>query len=300
MNILDYKTPDGFVDLPYAFVFDATNLTNGLNYQNVAVPIQGDFDSFILRHIAGVPLCVSSVNSSLVGGRFNYRNANSSYALGNASIGAIFPANWPVVPEKVYPIGSSIAIDLYSVSKNATACGGTPIYNSQIAFFGAKRFRKGSIFVQETPYDYFERWYTFNYSVTVDWAHFNSSGAVQQPHRFRQRVDSFDFELLRVIVSPPLTSGASLHTNDIQLTLFGPTERQMSSLPLNQGFINSGWIDGSVDFYAAPPYQAVFPTPSIVYPANSVIEFDVVSMLCSTSIPVTYTISFEGIWRLPK
>jgi hypothetical protein len=39
--------------------------------------------------------------------------------------------------------------------------------------------------------------------------------------------------------------------------------------------------------------------PSLVYPAGAAITFDITSLLCSASVPQTYNIDFEGIWRLP-
>ncbi len=297
MNLIEqpYVTPPGKYDVPFVYVYDATSLTDGLNYQDIQIPMQGDSD-FILRHIAGVDTVIDTAAN---GGRFNYKNASLSYANGNPTTGICFPKNWPVLPEKIYKFNESIWIDLYKVLRNTTTCGGTPIFNSFIAFFGVKRFDVGPGYVpKRTPYKYKEKPQRYEYLLTIDWNHYAVGTALQQPHRFTQHMDNYDFELLRISICEPGQTGTLL-TNDFSMTLLDQSLHQTSSLPLNQGFFNAGKPTPATQ----PPYQGCFPVPSMVYPAGSAITFDVTSQLCNAPVPpapqAIYDISFEGIWRIP-
>ena len=131
-----YQTPQGYVDFPFAYVYDGTGLTDGQTYFNVTKQLQGDSE-FILRRIVGVPTVVAS---AAAGGRFNYKNSSGSYTAGNPGTGIAFKDVWPVVPEKRYAANRQIVFDLFDVARNFNVCGGTPIYNSYIAFMGVKRF----------------------------------------------------------------------------------------------------------------------------------------------------------------
>lgn len=289
-----YRTPEGKLDFPFAYVFDATGITDGqAQLQNLPVQLQGDSE-FVLRHIAGVNLCV---NTPANGGRFNYRNPSGQYANGNPSSGIFMPANWPVLPEKVYPNeNGAIFFDLYQTLRNFTVCGGTPIYNSFIAFFGVKRFSGAKPY--QTPYRYWEQKYAYSFDLTVNWNHFSSGTIIAPPRRFFVLMDRYDFELMRVSITQT-TAGAAgtgaLTTNDFQIMAYDPNMRQFSSLPLNQFFINAGRPTAAT----APQYQPAI-APSVVYPVGSAITFDITSMLCNgVGAPQTYNIAFEGIWRMP-
>jgi hypothetical protein len=293
MKLLEeqYHTPVGYRDFPFAYVYDATALTDGNNYIDIQVSTQGDSD-FILRHIAGID---TVVNTAALGGRWNYKGHSRQYAAGNQSTGIVPFPNWPVVPEKWFRYNEAIWIDLFDVQRSVNACGGTPIPYSFIAFFGVKRFKDDSGYrTQKTPYKYREYPQRYEYSLTVDWAAFASGTTPNPPHRFSQLMDNYDFELLRISISSLNATGA-LASEDFALTLYDPNMHQLSNLPLPQGFFNAAKPTASTQ----PPYQGCFPVPSIVYPAGSAITFDVTSLLCGSSLPQTYNISFEGVWRLP-
>lgn len=298
-----YHTPEGFLDFPFAYVFDGSTLVdNSAAIQNNVINVDSDSD-FLLRHIAGVPTCVSPTT-----GRFNYRNASGSYSAGNPSSGIIFPNNWPVLPEKLYPANSQIAFDLYNTLRSFNACGGTPIYNAQIAFMGVKRVRdNGAYRSHRSNYRYRERKYTYSYSLTLNFAHFTAGGAATGPQRFSLQLDSYDFELQRIAITPanlgatpPTGQTGTLLTNDFRIGIYDAQYHSTSGSVrgdsrLNQGYINAGRPSPA----NAPPYQSIWPVPTLVYPAGGQILFDIVSMLCSNQLPITYNIAFEGLWRIP-
>lgn len=288
-----YFTPHGAVDVPYAYVFDGTSLTDGNDLFNAQQVTAGD-SSFILRRIVGLP---TVLDTGANGGKFNYKNASQSYVF----MAQVVPPNViTVVPEKLYPPNGSIFFDLYKILRDSTACGGTPIPTAQIAFFGVRRYQLGRGYaVRETPYKYYEKRYSFEYSLTLNVA----SGT--PPQRQIIPMDAFDFELLEIMISDAgdTTGVGALQTADFSVQLYDANMHQLSSAPLLQGFINSGRVStggsGTGKGNGAPPYQAVMPCPSIVYPAGGNIVFDITSLLCATSLPKTYNISFLGIWRKP-
>jgi hypothetical protein len=293
MRIIEepYWTPEGTVDTPFSYVFDGSTLTDGANLQNIAVQLQGDSD-FILRRIVGVPTCVAAAP----GGKMNYKNASGTYTAGNPSTGIIFPNTWPVVPEKLYRVNDQISFDLYDILRAKRICTEGTIYTgAQIAFQGVKRFGRNSTYPRQvTPYKYREVTYKYAFELTINFAHFNSAGVANPAQTFYQPMDNFDFELLAIRISQPGAAGA-LQANDFQIMLFDSNQHQFSTIPLNQGFINAGRPNPA----NAPQYQASFPTPSQIYPAGGAIRFDITSMLCSASLPQTYEIEFDGIWRYP-
>jgi hypothetical protein len=299
---IPYHTPDGYVDFPFTYVFDATSLADGVNQGNLTVPLQGDSD-FVLRHIAGVDTCVDTAAN---GGKFNLKNSSGSYANAGTPTGIIVGKNWPVVPEKVYKYNTQIGFDLFATLRSTTvggggACAANPVLNSFIAFFGVKRFPIASGWkMVQTPYRYREVRYSYEVALTISQGHFTVSGGgiVTPPQRVIVSLDSYDFELLRITISQSTTPAGqvgTLLTNDFQVMLYDPNNHQLSNIPLNQGFINSGRTSPST----AGPYQGCWPVPSIVYPAGGNIIADITSMLCAGDAPRSYNISFEGIWRLP-
>jgi hypothetical protein len=287
-----YFTADGTLDFPFAYVFDASALTDGNNLLNVAQQLQGDSD-FVLRRIIGVPTVIAS---AAAGGRFNYKNARGAYACGNPTRGICFPNVWPVVPEKLYRVNDQIGFDLYDILRASIVCAeGTILTGAQIAFLGVKRFGQGSTYPKQvTPYQFREVPYTYSYALTIDWPHFNASGIASPARRFIQQMENFDFELLSISISRDAGTGTLL-TNDFQVHLYDANMHQFSDKPLNQSYINSGRTSPS----QTPPYQATFPTPSQIYPRGAAITFDITSMLCSGQLPRTYNIAFQGIWRYP-
>lgn len=292
-----YRTPEGKLDAPFVYVFDASAVADAqAQVQNLPVQLQGESE-FVLRRIAGVNLCVDTAAN---GGKFNYRNPSNSYANGNPSSGIIPGQNWPVVPEKIYTqANAAIFFDLYNTLRAFTACGETPIYISQIAFFGVKRFdRPRGYPTRVTPYEYRECKYGYSFSLTINWNHFSSGTIVAPPQTFYVTMDRYDFELQRIAITKT-TSGSQgtggLLTEDFQVMLYDSNHHQYSNLALNQGFINSARQSPALTH----PYQPAL-APTLVYPVGSAIKFDVVSMLCNAvASPQTYNIFFEGQWRVP-
>jgi hypothetical protein len=292
-----YRSPEGTLDIPFVYVFDSSAIADATaQIQNLAVQLQGD-SQFVLRRIAGVNLCVDTAAN---GGKFNYRNPSGSYASGNPSSGIIVGQNWPIVPEKVYTENNAgIFFDLYQTLRSFNVCGGTPIFTSQIAFFGVKRFSKGAGYpTRKTPYTYRECKYGYGFSLTVNWNHFSSGTIIAPPQTFQVVMDRYDFELQRIAITNTTTNASGvggLITDDFQMMLYDSNLHQFSSLPLNQGFLNSARPTPATSHRYQPALA-----PTLVYPVGSSIKFDITSMLCNgVGVPQTYNMFFEGLWRVP-
>lgn len=283
-----YRTPEGRLDVPFAYVFDATGIAdNQAQVVNLAKPLQGDSD-FILRRIVGVSNCI---NTSALGGKWSLKNPSGSYAMGNAGSGVVAFPNWVVLPEKLYPINTQIGFDLYNTLRAANACV-APIYTSYIAFVGVKRLSVDRGYRSAiTPYKYREKKYSYSINFTI------TSAAGSAPVRQSQLIDNYDFELQRISVCYANSPGntGTLTTDDFLIQLYDSNMHGLSDLPLNQSYINNG----RTSFHVPTSFQSIFPVPSIVFPAGAAITFDITSLLCSTSVPQSYNIIFEGIWRIP-
>jgi len=283
-----YRTPEGRLDTPFAYVFDATGIAdNQAQVPNLAKTLQGDSD-FILRRIVGMSNCV---NTAALGGKWAFKNASGSYAMGNAGSGIVAYPNWVVLPEKLYPINTQIVFDLFNTLRSSNGCA-SPIYTSYIAFFGVKRLSVDRGYrSNKTAYKYKEKKYSYSVNFTITVA------AGSAPFRLSQLIDNYDFELQRIAICYANTIGnaGTLTTDDFLIQLYDSNMHGLSDLPLNQSYINNG----RTSFHVPTNLQSIFPCPTIVFPAGSAITFDITSLLCSTSVPQSYNVIFEGIWRVP-
>lgn len=293
-----YRTPEGYTDFPFTYVFDGTGLTDGITQNNLSKPMQGDSD-FILRQMIGAD---SVVDTPANGGKIMLYNGSQSKAFSSPIIA---PKNFPMVPERKYKYNEQIAFDLIQTLRAFNVCGGTPIFTSFIGFRGVKRFHGNPGYrTGVTPYAWREVPQTYQIDVTVNFNHFASGTNVNPPQRFVVPLDNYDFELFQINVSQPgtflaggkgNTSAVGLTTNDFAVMLYDAQGHQLSDLP--QPVL---WCSGSKPTAATQQkYQSVVPVPPLVYPAAGQIVFDITSLLCSNNQPQVYSIAFVGVWRVP-
>lgn len=293
-----YRTPEGYTDFPFTYVFDATGITDGINISNLSKPMQGDSD-FILRQIIGADSCVAAPSA---GGKVQFYNGSKSKM---TQTQIIAPKNYPLVPEKRYKYNEEISFDLYNTLRAFNVCGGTPIYTSYIGFRGVKRFHGNPGYRSGvTPYAWREVPQVYVTDITVNFSRFVAGTTnPNPPSRFVVPLDNYDFELFQINISQPgallagggNSSAVGLTTNDFGITLYDGQGHQLSDLPQP-----ALWVSGAKPTAATQQiYQAVVPVPPLVYPAAGQITFDVTSFLCSTSLPQVYDIAFVGVWRVP-
>ena len=304
---LAYKVPAGYVDAPYCYLFDASSLTDSTanNSSNVNGTVQVDNDSdFYMRRVCGMNLVLAAPGALAgVTGAWNgldrtkipYFNSQIQPGTMPAALGGGQSGNWPVLPEKEYLASNQIGFQLYGILRNFTA-DTTPtsnrnIYDSQIGFWGVRRFKQGSFYIHNTQYEYHELPYTYTFPLNVNWGKWvNSTGAgiANNPRKFIVQVLETDFELCSIAVT--YADGAPVTTNDFQLQLYAPDGyTYLSSAPMNLGFFNA--VPGNYQ-YGNP----VYPVPSMVYPVKGNIKFEITSLL-PFGTSQQYQIHFNGIWR---
>ncbi len=280
-----YQTPDGFVDWPYVYVFNAAVLVDGTSPRNLSLQVQGDAD-FILRRITGL---------HTVGQALQYRNASQSNAF---SAPARLGRNMGVVPEKLYPRNSLIGFDIDVVARAFIACGAQPVFTSFLAFQGVRRFpMRGAIDARLSNYRYYERPFDYVLNFTIDWRRFVAiPGATEPPRRFGLEVSNYDFELLYITVVN--ANGTQIAGVDFLMMLFDYGQHELSTLPLplqNFNYVGPAGVTGPARF------ASVFPVPMILYPRSSQIEVAITSMICNTDLvfPRAYQMVFHGVERVP-
>jgi|SRR5579863_1300839 len=308
INSLAYHVPDGRIDAPYCYIYDASVLADSIANtpaNNLGLAVQTDNDSdFLLRRVVGMNLVVAAPGALAgVTGAWNARDRSkipffqSEVQPGTmpASLGGGQSGNWPVLPEKEYLAANQITFDLYGVLRNFTADTTNiltrRIYNSQIGFWGSRRFHKGGFYVHNTPYRYHELPFTYQFGFGMNWGHWiNAAGAgiLNNPRKFVVPVQEVDFELCSITVT--YSNGLPVTTNDFQLHLYGPDGfTLLSSAPMNLPFFNA--VPGNYQ-YGSP----VYPVPPLVYALKTNIKFEITSML-PYGTAKEYVINFNGIWR---
>lgn len=266
-----YQTPEGFIDVPFVYVFDGRELTDGTDPENLAVALQDN--DFFLRSVAGM---------DTVAGTWLYEDASQREAM--SALIATTP-RYTVVPEKVYPGQGQIRFRLGTVAKAANVSGN---FVSFIGFQGVRRAPKDNApyLLHETPYDYWEKDYAYRLSMDLDFYADGGSGSRQ----FEVDVQNYDFELNAVYVRRTDTD-AALGADTFLVVMYDASGYYKLS---NRAF-PVRWLNYS----QGSNYFSVFPVPPIVYPNTGVIRFDVETLLDQADGPHTYEFVFKGKSRIP-
>jgi hypothetical protein len=281
-----YKTPPGCHDVPFIYLFDGNDLTNGTDILNrLSVKLDSDAQ-FILRRIAG---------AQSVAQFFSYRNNSGSYVW-TPPMSTLGPTGGPsnqadigVGPEKFYgglDAAGQIRFDVLNVQKAVALSGGTD-FIAAIAFQGVKRFPWD---VEEPPCPY--RLRSFEYTLpipAVDWVR-------GQYRRFSVKIDKTgDFEL-DSISQINATNIPDTRTGVFNYMLYDPHKWQMMSAPVPDGLIIDQ-LNGILTTDPAP-MPGVFPSPAMLYPRLSQITVD---LYATQSVPQgdCWQIIFRGQERIP-
>ena len=262
-----------FYDLPFIYVYDGDALVDGRDYADTSVLLLNNSD-FILRRICGVNNLAHT---------FRYRDAQRMNRIQWLS-----QVNNDIVsvPESLYPAASQLGFDLGNVLRANNTGGGQTHYYSQIGFQGVRRF-----YGTETPesnYRYYDRPYTIRFDFTI----FDTGLA--SPLQYNVVVPDRDFELLSITALIDKTGGRSANptvqaAHDFKMTLYDARQNQLSNAPVVDEYLCAGGAN----------YNSIFPVPTIWYPVNSVIRFDIQSLLLAAQVPASVTLLFNGLWRFP-
>ncbi len=286
---MPYVVPAGFGDTFFVYAFDADGLTNGQDVYNKRVRI--DDGSFVLRQWSGLDTVASAIQiRNRIQNPFNAGARGANYSQYRTGV--------PLVPEEWYPEDGYIGFDLFNVNKTVIGVdGGNTIFASQLAFAGVRRREGVASDPMESRYKYYEKPYSYRFDLTIN--QFASVGGItQQPdfHSF-QITDGYDFVLQRIRVVQTPTPGTESVTPTFKMLLYNGNKEQISNLPLlSTRLIN---FTATIAGGAANPAN-YFPTPGIMYRANSAVQFYITSLILPpTALPVNYDLEFMGMRRYP-
>ena len=268
------------MDRPFIYVYDADGLTDGLAYNDLMVPLHMDSE-FLLRRIAGLPEVAAA-------GAIQVRAADRRALFASP---CRITAEQAVVPELVYPGGSAITLDLVNVLRAGNATTGTPVYYSQLAFQGVRRFPDGRV-PQGTAYRYRDTPFTIVRDLVVNWSGrlFPGETVMAEGQQFNADVRDYDFELHYITMTQQRTGGLVIPCNQsVKIMLYDADGNQLMSAPVCDFFLGAGSTN----------YNSLFPVPPLLYPAGSQILFDVHSLLSIAMLPMTLQVAFCGARRMP-
>lgn len=284
IGLYDYTgTPPGWGDTFFQYVFDAQDnpgVTDGGTFMQLGVQINDG--KFVMRYWSGLGTIAESVQI--------YDWMLRKFASNWMSLGATNQLNGRgqvvVFPEVVYPDGGNIRFDLQDVSRLGPGnVGGVDVFAAQMVFTGVRR-RQGVVSDPEpSPYSYKEVEFSYPYTLAVNVAA-ASGGQFSAPIRTQIPVLDYDFELRQVIFDNHSAP------SPFKITMYDQYKVQMSNRPVlsNQFFRSLPAADntGELNFWPCPP---------MLYKVNSVIQFDVFSLLAAPT--QTYHLTFKGVRRIP-
>jgi hypothetical protein len=280
------------IQQPFIYTFDADTaglggipLVDGQSYRALALNLNSDAP-FILRRIAGLPNI--GVGQPLA--RWRLYNQQGAYMQSGPSLVANQP-DYPIIPEMAYDPGAQIRMDLDNIGLGAipfAAGGSTPNYYSQVAFQGVKIFQGTGY---QTPYRYYERYYTYTQELTIDYAGRLPSTytSLTSPGQYSVEMNDYDFELLYVNLGMKVDGATTITPteNKAKMMILDQYQNQLMSAPVLAEYLD--WGSGV--------NNSVFPCPGVVYPVGSFIRYSIQSLLIESQVPATMYVSFVGKWR---
>lgn len=265
----DYLVPRGYGDTFFQYAFNADALTNGQNYQRLAINI--DNYDFIARHWAGWETVVDPTTGQVQA----YDDIVREYAAKPMTLGN-FPQGAVLAPEKRYRVNSRIQFDLTNVLKKATASTTA----AQLVWSGARRIPGIAGDPAPAPGNYKHEAWAYPYSLTVQ-------ATPVAPFSVEIPITDLDFELMRVEMSPYSSP------SKFSITLIDSVGYFRSNIPINANrffHFNPALSHGELNFWPCPP---------ILYKVNSSIKFQITSLINAGAGPSTFNLLFTGCRRVP-
>lgn len=286
----DYSsTPPGYGDTFFQYVFEAqgAGLVDATDRNQLGVQV--DDGDFLLRYWTGLPTIADRLQIyDWLGRRF----ASEAMFLGAASNAGY--GQMVVNPEVKYPHGGNIRFDLTNITQALPAAG---LLASQLVFSGVRRRANTISDPAPSSYKYYEKPFNIPQELSIN-NYGIVGGVIQSPVQFVIPVTEYDFELRRV----SLNVKSDGQTSPFKILLYNTDWRQVSSLPVLSNlfcYLAPGVQGGGVPFASAGELN-FWPSPPLMYRVNSVIRFDIYSLLVTpTELPQTYELLFEGVRRIP-
>ena len=197
---MSYTPPQGYYDLPFTWVYDASGLTDGASYPNQYVYLQGGYGDFVLRRLVGIDRVLNPATGLFqIRDRFNAPTVSALVQSQNVTDQAI-------LPELFYPETGAIKFDLYNILRETDQTQVNPIYSSQLAFQGVRRMKGTNPFAANYKYKPKPFWYQIN--TTLPPAQ-NADGTPTGRLTVYQKINDYPFELWEIKI---IYGGGSLAT----------------------------------------------------------------------------------------
>lgn len=282
-------TPLGAGDIFFQYVLDAQglDLVNGRDYLQTQGVLVTD-GAFVMRNWAGLSTLADRLN---IYDNDNRRMYSSPAWLGtNTPLGFGF-AQSVVGPEWRYTDNARIKVDLVNVSQTLIGTDtGTNVYAAQLVFSGVRRIPSAVSDPVGSGYKYYEKPYQIPYTLTVN-NYATTGGVFNPPIRVKIPVLDYDFELRRIEMELK-----EIQTPLFKMTLYDANKLARSNTPVLANMIchtDPASLFGSGE-------KSFWPSPPLMYPANSAIIFDAWSILVSpAALPQTVRLLFHGVRRIP-
>lgn len=184
-----YAPPPGYLDQPFSYIFDGSNLTDGSNPHNNLVYVEGGLGDFILRRIVGFDTVLNPAT-----GQFQVEDDFLRFIQGDP-VFVQGGGEVPIIPELRYRELGAVRFDMNHVLRSFnTDLSGNPIYTAQVAFQGVRRFKSNAVL--EFPGKFKPK--TFTYRLDAFLSSVATSTIPANPLRFFVKIDDYDFELYDV------------------------------------------------------------------------------------------------------
>jgi hypothetical protein len=276
--LYDYHIPPGYGDIFFCYVLDAQdqNLTDGQSYFGRRVKVANG--QFVLRYITGF---------ATIAQQFQFYDwIERRFFSKTATLGGF--EGMVVQPESIFADQGDLRMDLLNVAQDVAGVDGAlTVYRSQLQFWGVRRRARWESDPQASNYKYFEEPYQYPVDVVID-RYASTGGVLNPPIRFQVPVQNQDFELRRI----ELALEDPQQLSQFKIQLFDQNFVGRSNLPVLSNYLchlDPAVSSGELGF---------FPSPPMLYAINSVISFDVYSLLFApTVLPQTFRLLFHGVKR---
>ncbi len=211
-----YTPPPGFIDLPFIWAFDGSELTDGENYRNLFVYLIGGYGNFILRRVAGLDRVLNPSGTYQIKDRNNLPWQSDPVVAGGSK-------DLMIAPELEFPETGFIRFDLANVQKPALAT------SAQVAFQGVRRISGSTPRQNVNPK-------SFTYIMEVDISGLPSGGKVTG----RTQVVNYPFLLEQVMLFEEAEDGTLTAITDpvVALILFDQNKVAISNIPVLDIFVD--------------------------------------------------------------
>ncbi len=288
----EYKTPVGWEDTFFQYVVDAqsTPLSNGTDKMQVGVQLNDG--EFFLRYWAGLPTIAEKLQ---IYDWLQRQFASGPMLLGNGSNAGY--GQMVVLPEVRYPHNGNVRFDLYNIQQQVAGVDGAlTVYASQMVFSGVRR-REAPLLQSSQAQRYKEVRFSYPYTLTIN-NYASSGGALLPPIRIQIPITEYDFELRRI----ELGLQSQGQSSQFKMLLYNQDKRQVANLPVLSNLLChlNPRIQTGAEPFASSGELGFWPCPPMPYRVNSVLQFDIFSLLFApTVLPQTFQLLFDGVRRIP-